>query len=214
MKNRMFMGIVALLLALALIWGVRTCVRELTEAPRRGMEQTAEGVRKVFQRFANFQPQIFIQQNVVYEQSAPITELALVRKETRQEYFWTHRWLGSSKSIRISGNYVAKAGYDLREPFVVRVGEEPGVAVVELPQARLLSVEQVGPLNFKDEEGLWNRLTQADRETALNQAREEARKMILKSGLLNEVELEARRQLEELGLKQGLSLKVGEKEKL
>jgi hypothetical protein len=208
MKSRAVFPVLILAGLLLLIFSIRSCVREMTEAPRRGLEQTAQGVRSIFHDFANFQPEVVIHQTVVHTQTTGATELTLVQKETLQEYQWSHRWMGSTKTIKVSGTYRAKAGFDLRERFVVTVGPKAGEVTAELPPARLLSVEQVGKLGFSDEGGYWNRLNSQDREEALNQAKEAVRVEIMKSDLLKEAEKEAIQQLGQLGRRQGLSLKV------
>jgi hypothetical protein len=208
MKPREIFPIVLLAALLVLVLAVRSCVNTVVDAPRRGIEQTAAGVRNVFREFAGLQPEVVINQTVIHNQSTSTTELALVQKQTLQDYEWAHRWMGSTKSIRISGTYEAKAGFDLRERFVVTIGPGPEEVTAELPPARLLSIEQVGKLQFSDESGYWNRLTSQDRETALNQAKDAVRAEVLKSSLLKDAEEEAYKQLGELAKKQGLVLKL------
>lgn len=208
MKLRELFPVVLLALLLILVLAVRSCINSAADAPRRGLEQTAEGVRAIFRDFGGFQPEVIINQTVVHAQSTATTELALVQKETLQDYEWSHRWMGSTKTIKVKGTYRAKAGFDLREKFVIHIGPQPGEVTAELPPARLLSVEQVGKLQFADESGYWNRLTSQDRETALNQAKEAVRAEILHSSLLQDAEAEALKQLGELARKQGLTLRL------
>ncbi len=208
MKPRLVILFLLLGLFLLLALAVKSCVDAVVDAPRRGLEQTAEGVKAIFRDFGGFQPEVIINQTVVHAQSTATTELALVQKETLQDYEWSHRWMGSTKSIRVKGTYRAKAGFDLRERFVINIGPGHREVAAELPPARLLSVEQVGKLHFEDASGYWNRLTSQDREAALNQAKEAVRAEILQSNLLQDAEAEAIRQLGELARKQNLTLKL------
>jgi hypothetical protein len=206
MKFRLAWLMAFLLVLLALVLAIRSCIHTLAEAPSKSLEQTAKAARALFRDFGGFEPEVVIHQTVVHAQSTSTTELALLQKETRHDYEWSHRWMGSMKMVRVKGNYQAKAGFDLREKFVIKLGSSPREVSVELPPARLLSIEQVGPLQFEGESGLWNRLSDEDRQAALNQAKESVRAEILASRFLSEVHAEAWKQLQALAEKHELVL--------
>jgi hypothetical protein len=201
MKAKLSWFILVLAGCLFILLAIKSCVQKTAE-------ETTAGVKKVFTDFAQMQPEIVINQTVVHQQSSPIAQLALIQKESFQRYTWSHEWMRSTKRIEISGTYVAKAGFDLRERFVVTLLENPGEVRVELPRAKLLSMEQKGNLVFQDESGWFNRLSSEDRESALNQARESARQEILKSGIIQEAEESAVKQLQELASKQGIKIEL------
>ncbi len=201
-------AILAIILAAGILvasLAVHSCFHHLSEAPGEMIDGVsragAASVHKaanVFVELLNLRPEIRISEKVIQEQSCPIAEFAVMKKQYLHRYVWKHRWLGSEKIITIEGLFEAKAGFDLKERFVVRLDPQTGVVIADLPPVRILSIEQTGQLTFQDEDGLWNRVQPADRQQALNEFERTAREKVVNSGLLDEAGREALRRLQEL----------------
>ena len=121
---------------------------------------TADGIKEVF----DFTPRVMIDETVVIQEMAPIVEIAVVERPMLVDYRWTHTWLGSTKALHLQGTFVAKAGFDLREPFTIRIEPELARRERDLPGPRLLSLEMTGYRILEDEPGWWNAISDRDRE--------------------------------------------------
>lgn len=177
-------------------------------AGRGAVELAAEGARTAMDLASELadrlkdelglRPRVRVDSRVVAEQSAEILELATVERIVRVDYTFAHTWLGSTKEIRLEGRYQAKAGFDLEDDGFVLDLETvdsppdggprlPFRLELSLPEPELLSVELLN-VSVEEEEGLWNRIADADRERALAGLRRTARREILATGLLAEAE--------------------------
>ncbi len=174
----------------------------------KGME-VAERVRKAISDTANITPRVVVNDTVVYEQSSSILELALTSRQTLVEREMDHTWLGSTKRVKLRGTYEVKAGFDLSRPFSVVMDE--GKATVNLPPARILSVE---PLNLEVRmlrDGLWNKINPEDVELEVNSLNLMAREKMLQENIDGEAEKEIVRRLRErLGEEIDLEIRIGE----
>lgn len=146
----------------------------------------AHDVAAGVQSFFNFTPRTMVQENVVIEQQTPITELATVSRSVFVDYTWAHTWMGSTKTLQITGAFTAKAGFDLREPFILTVVPKPLHIVGTLPPPKVLSLQLDTFLVVRDESGWWNRISNTDRQHAVNELRHVARSKAEASGILNE----------------------------
>jgi hypothetical protein len=140
------------------------------------LERVGRDLRNAIVEIAQLQPRVTINDRVYFEQSSPINELALASQRLEVEHEFLHTWAGSTKRLRLHGTFTAKAGLDLRQDFSVSV--QPEEAIVRLPHARVLGVEQntVDVLAF--ENGYWNPISGADVQSEIamltNLARERA----------------------------------------
>lgn len=144
--------------------------------PRRMVEQTYEGARKIgrdIREAFQFSPEIKVDNVIVLQQQREILELATVAQQFQHRYTWTNTRLYSTKKIRISGTFEAKAGFDLNDTFTISIND--GHAFVKFPEPKLLSLESLGDLEFHDENGIWNWIDQADRAQAINAFTNDAR---------------------------------------
>lgn len=135
-------------------------------------------------------PQLRVDSAVIAEQSTEILELATVERTYRVDYVFAHTWLGSTKEIRLEGRYLAKAGFDLQQGFELdlETREDAGPTIeVRLGKPRLLSLELLN-VGVEEEEGVWNRISDEDRERALAGLRRAARRDILRTGILTEAQ--------------------------
>lgn len=155
---------------------------------------TADGIKAVF----NFTPRVMINETVVIAEAAPIAEIAVVERPLLVDYRWSHVWLGSTKTLHLQGTFLAKAGFDLREPFTIRIDRASRGVHAILPKPRLLSLEMTGYRVLEDTNGWWNSLSAGDRENAMIQLTETARRQALSSGLLADAQRTARARITDI----------------
>lgn len=164
------------------------------KAPTDLAENAAEGFRRTF----HFTPEVRINETVVVQQSSPILELATLSKQLLVEETYTHTFLGSTKTLVVRGVFVAKAGYNLQQKFLLTVRTNPTKIIAELPEPELLSLEMTRYEIVRDESGWWNFITREEREAAVSRLQEHARRQALSSGLLREADTAMRQQLQTL----------------
>ena len=137
----------------------------------------ASKVRDAFVAVTGMQPRIKVNEQVVYEQSSPILELAVLSRQTTVERETENTWLGSTKHLRVRGLYRVKAGYDLRQPVTATIDGAPGGSVrVQMPPAKLLSVELEKMEVLAMDNGLWNHVQPEEFEQEVNLLNLEARR--------------------------------------
>jgi hypothetical protein len=125
--------------------------------------RTAREVSRAFAEVAHLQPRITVRDRVYFEQTTSVLELAVVSRETQVEREMEHEWLGSKKRIKLRGVYEVKAGFDLTQPFTVRVDDR--TISTALPPPRILSVDQNEFEVLVFENGIWNRIRPEDVES-------------------------------------------------
>lgn len=170
---------VLLMLAMVLATGAWIFYR-LESWPQR----TAARVKQAFAELAQFQPKVSVREQVIFEQTAPVLELVVVSRETQVDREMEHEWLGSHKRIRVRGTYRVRAGFDLTQPFTVRI--QDGRVQAQVPPPKILSVDtgDVGVTVF--ENGYWNKISPSELEIELRALPELARQKAVQSGLLEE----------------------------
>jgi hypothetical protein len=137
--------------------------------PARAVEQAYNGARKIGSDIRDaFQmtPEITVNNTVVLQRQIEILELATVSQQFRHEYEWTNSSLGSTKRIQIEGTFEAKAGFDLHHQFKIDIRDD--IAIVTLPEPKLLSLTSKPDITFTDENGYWNWIVAEDRTKAIN----------------------------------------------
>ena len=170
--NRRILLVIALLVALCLAAYVLLVV-----IPRRVAEQSYEGARRIGQDFRElFQatPRITVNNRIIVERESDILEVAAVSQQFHHRYQWTNTRFGSTKKIEVSGLFESKAGFDINETFAIDIHD--GLAIITLPEPRILSVALLGDLEFRDEGGLWNWVDNDDRTRAINAFMEDGRR--------------------------------------
>lgn len=185
------LGIVA---ALLFIGGTLLVYRLLIQAPMELARATADGVRSLF----HLTPRVSINETVVIEENTPILEVATVSRSVWVQHQWTHTWLGSTKEFHVEGTFTARAGFDLREPFDIRITSSPLHVTARLPEPRLLSLQMDTFRVTRDESGWWNHLTEDDRTNAVATLQTSARTKAEHSGILEEVRRSARERIRDL----------------
>jgi len=158
------------------------------------MERVGRDLRDTFVDLAHLQPRVTINDRVYFEQSSPTAELALISQRLEVEHDFLHTWAGSTKRLRLHGTYTAKAGFDLRQKWEVKVGDQ--TAAVELPHAQLLGVEQERIDVLALENGFWNPVSGADVQAQIATLHELARARAGERHLPEEAEQMLRTQLQ------------------
>ena len=135
---------------------------EIAERSYRGAKALGEDIRDAFQ----FTPEVRVNNTIVLNQQTSVFELALLEQNFEHRYVWENSWLGSTKKIFISGTFNAKSGFDLHKKFSIDLRDDK--AYVSLPAPRTLSVESMGDISYRDEQGIWNWVDVNDRTRATN----------------------------------------------
>ena len=193
---------------MALGVGVRSCVNLPTKLASRTVAGVREGIAEVFVDLLHVRPEVREGTQVVWGQTSALLEIVVAEKKIEVGYDWEHVWLGSRKVIHLTQAYLVKAGFDLQKSFVVEIGQVPGEVTARLPPAEILAVSPVGVVSYRDEEGWWNKLTEKDREGAMQKILEEARKLARSSGLVREAEERTGSRLTELAWAKDIRLKL------
>ncbi|HEX5168440.1 MAG TPA: DUF4230 domain-containing protein [Cyclobacteriaceae bacterium] len=145
-----------------------------------GAKQIGKDIREAFQ----FTPQISVNNTIVIQQQADILELATLSQKFHHTYTWKNTWMGSTKEIEVSGTFDAKAGFDLREKFNIVIEKQK--AIVTFPKPKILSVESMGDIQFRDEHGIWNWVHEEDRARAVNAFTKDARRFASQAQFVND----------------------------
>ena len=169
----------------------------------RAPAEIAGNVAEEFREFFNFTPRVTIDQTVVIEQSTPIMEVSTLSRNLFVEDRWEDQWVGSTKTVEIRGSFTVKAGFDLREPFIIDITRYGLTIQASLPDPRILSLEMNTYKIIKDENGWWNRVTDQDREEAFYRLRTAARKAVQDSGILEEARATAKERIREIVQRNG-----------
>jgi hypothetical protein len=147
-------------------------------------ERTAQRVSKAFAELGHLQPKITIHERVFFEQTKSVLELVVVSRPTQVERETEHEWLGSKKRMRLRATYQVRAGFDLTQPFSVRV-EGSRIETV-MPPPRILSVDSTDIEVTVFENGFWNKISPAELETELRALPVLARQKASEAGLQKE----------------------------
>lgn len=191
--------IAAIAVAVVLIAAAWSFYTVFVKAPIDLAQATARGIKEVF----SVTPQVKINQTVVIEQNVPIMEFAMVARDLKVDYTWSHTWLGSTKTIGMIGVFTAKAGFDLKEPFTLRITRSPLRVAASLPPPKLLSLGMDSFQITRDDDGWWNNVTASDREMVVRELHATARAQAESSGILEEARESAQQRIREIVEKNG-----------
>ena len=180
--------------------GLTACIWWLTyAAPVKASKDIAAAIKETL----NFNGQIMLRDETVYEADRDITELAIREKTYTYTYQWEHKWAGSTKELKIQGRFRGKSGYDFTEklanpknPWGIEVAED-GAVTARMPEPTILSVEMLNYQILEDSNGFWNKVSKEDREQAVNRLQHGAKKRFSESGVLEEVDSTFAQQIED-----------------
>lgn len=189
--------LVALVLVAAgvfIFWRLETWPARTIGQGTDDLERLGKDLRSAFIDIAHLQPRITINnQTTVGETSSPTAELATLTRQLKVKREFAHTWAGSSKRIKLSGTFLAKAGFDLRQDVTVDV--RPDEIVIQLPHAEIVGVEEKHVDVLALENGLWNHISGTDLQDQLSQLPEMARREAIEIGLPADAEQELQKQL-------------------
>jgi hypothetical protein len=164
----------------------------LIGAPGKALLQFCERLAGDMDKVVHAKPTVTVTNKVVVQETKPIAELAMASKVLTVESSFTHEWLGSTKTLALNGEFLAKAGFDLNTGFQVNVQDQPRRVQIILPPPKLLSCEMTTAGTVSEENGWWNKISSADRDTDWNGLRDEARREAAVSSVI----LDARHEIE------------------
>ncbi len=189
---------IVLLVLLALgffFWRIETWPLRNARAGAAELERIGREARDAFVQLAQLQPRVTINNRVYFERTDGIAELALLSRQTQVEHEFLHTWAGSTKRVKLHGTFAVKVGFDFREILAVDVRDNE--IVVQVPHAKILSVEMEKAEVLELQNGLWNRITAEDLQKELSALPTLAREKAMQSDLLSEAETALRLQLEQ-----------------
>ena len=169
-------------------WPART-IGQSTE----DLERLGNDLRSAFIDIAHLQPRITVNNRTIVDEATPTAELALLTRQLKVKREFLHTWAGSSKRIKLSGTFLVKAGFDLRQDVAVDV--RPDEILIRLPHAQIVDIEEKHVDLLSLENGLWNRISGADLQNELAQLPQMARRQAEEVNLPAEAEQELQRQL-------------------
>ena len=204
-----YLGVCLVLLTIA------TIVLAALYSCEASVDRSIGKVRDAFVQVLQIQPQIVVNEKVIQGQTAPIAELAVVTKEEQVTLGFTEHLAVLSfqlplteKDMTVETTYRIKAGFDLREPFRVRLDPRLNRVQAEMPHAKILSVEQVGDLTYHGADSILNRISDEERAKLLDELNSAAHAQAESSTLKAEAEAQVSARLEELLQHNGESVEL------
>ncbi|MDB6175820.1 MAG: hypothetical protein JWL59_5131 [Chthoniobacteraceae bacterium] len=175
--------------------------------------RTARQVSAGFAEVLNVQPKVTVNNRVIVEQSKSLIELAVVSRVTQVEHDSESQWLKSTKRVKLRGVYQIKAGFDLAQPFSVRI--EGRRVFVEVPPPRILSVDAQSVEVLSLQNGIWNKVSAPELEAELRGLPILARQKASEAGLQKEaLEMITARLREKFGTQFDIEVRVSGKREL
>lgn len=193
-SNRKIVLVIVMLITLSITAYVLIVVipTRLAQRSYEGARQIGHDISKIFQAT----PEVTVNNTVVLEQQTPIMELATLSQTFQHRYEWTNTWLGSTKKIKMTGSFQAKAGFDLRKKFSLEINND--VAVVTLPKPQLLSLESMDDVTFEDENGFINWVNMDDRSKAVNAFTSDAKRYAQEAAFVAKAQEEMEKKMTEI----------------
>ncbi len=177
----------------------------------RNAKNLAKSASDAFKQRMGLSPSVSINGLTVIEQTQQTLELATVEQTIFREYQWSHTFLGSTKTLVLRGEFVVKAGFDLRQEFNLNIDEEkssthdPELRITAtLPKAKILSVEMKTYKVERDENGFWNTITPEDRTSAVIALQADARSAAEQAGITQKAVELLRKRVSEVAADNGI----------
>jgi hypothetical protein len=167
----------------------------LVVIPRQSYEM-AKSIGKDFQDVFQLTPEIKVNNTIVLQQQATLLELATLSQTFQHRYQWQNTWMHSKKQIDITGTFIVKCGFDLQKKFSIHL--DGTKATVYLPAPQVLSIEPLGDMTFRDENGYWNWVNEDDRAAAVNAFVRDARVYARDASFVNDTKKVTEQKLRDL----------------
>jgi len=193
-SNRKIVLVIVLLVTVSIAAYVLLVVipSQIAEKSYNGAKQIGHDIREAFR----VTPEITVNKTIILQQQTPILELATLTQKFQHQYEWTNTTLKSTKKIKITGTFDAKAGFDLNKKFSIRIEENK--AYVTLPRPQLLSIESLNDVKFEDENGYWNWINENDRSAAMNAFTRDARDYASQADFVQQAQRTMEQKLKEI----------------
>jgi hypothetical protein len=134
---------------IAAAFGVRYAIIHAAEDAQQAASALATEAASTLASALGITPHVTVNGLTVIEQRTEIAELAVLQQSVFKEYSWSHTWLGSTKTLVLRGEFIAKTGLNLKEPWSLAVETsktaQANALTLVLPPARLLSLEMKLP---------------------------------------------------------------------
>jgi hypothetical protein len=132
-------------------------------------------------------PAIYIRDYVVVEEKKPISEFALIARETDVERRIESILFHSKAELRVRATFNIKAGFDFRDPRF-KLHLDPGLkrARLDLPPPKVLSQEMIRYDVLVDRNGWWNRISESEKALAMRSMQAEAKLEAIRAGILGD----------------------------
>ncbi len=197
MKHYLGICLVLVTLAAIVLFAVHSCTA--------AADHTITSVIDAFGQVLNVQPEVTVNQRVIFTQTAPIAELAVVTKEELvtvglDQHFeiLSFQIPLTEKKMSAEATFRIKAGFDLHEPFSVEIDPTTHTIRAKMPHAKILSVEQISELSYKGDDSLFSRLTDEERSKIVTNLNAAAHDDAEKSGLKTDAEKQVTQRLNDL----------------
>lgn len=152
-------------------------------------------------------PTIYMNTYVVVEEKKPIAELALVSRLTDVDHRIESVLFRSKAELALRAVYNVKAGFDLRTArFAVILDPNLKKARLELPPPKVLSMEMVRYEVIRDRSGWWNRISESERELAMQRMQADAKLEAIRAGILQDCRLELEKGMADVSKRTGVAL--------
>ena len=189
----MLVVLIAAAIGAFIFWRLETWPARTIGQGTEDLERLGNDLRSAFIDIAHLQPRITVNNRTIVDEATPTAELAILERQMKVKREFLHTWAGSSKRIKLSGTFLVKAGFDLRQDVAVDV--RPDEILIRLPHAQIVGIEEKHVDVLSLENGLWNRISGADLQNELAQLPEMARRQAEEISLPGEAEQELQRQL-------------------
>lgn len=207
MKHYVGICLVLITVAVIVLFGVRSCVSSV--------DATIDHVRDAFGQVLRVQPQVTVDHRVLYAQTAPIAELAVVTKDEKVTLALNEHLEVLTVAIPLTeqkltaeATFRLKAGFDLTQPFSVEIDPKTQAVHAVMPHAKILSVEPIGEISYQGEDEVLNRITDAERSDILSNLTSAARSDGENSDLKRDAEQQVQARLKELINHNGQSIQI------
>lgn len=165
------------------------------------------GTRRLVERFVGADA-TRITQSVVVERTRAVARLVTSETALRDVVTFENRRLGSTKRAIVIATGRVLAGVDLEEDPRVAIDHDARRITIDLPRARVLSVEVTDLTTFDEQRGLWNPFRPSDRDSIFQLARRQLESTAEQVQVSAHAEMSAARILEDLFSADGYTVVV------
>ena len=175
-------------------------VDRIISAPKELVKTGGESVENVITTFGaelrklfGSEPRISLNRRIIQTGGSAVRELALYKETILIREEWANTTWKSTKKLHVQQPFVLKAGFDLNR-LKFDVDTEKQLVTVKISESTLVNLEYAGAYEvLKEEHGLWNRISAAERDAVLNsipkKAQEEAEKLELRDKAVEQLKL-------------------------